>query len=100
MSSTTQEILHAVPGLGRWLRRVFWVMGGYVVTTGFLVLYVANTGLRSDSGGALAILALSGLASIGWMTTVNFLIRSDFKWALLCLDLVWALGLLLAATAR
>jgi hypothetical protein len=100
MNSTTGEISDAVPGLGRWLRRVFWVLGGYVATTGFLVLYVANTGLRSGSAGALAILALSGVASIAWMTTVNFLIRSDFKWALLCLDLVWALGLLLAAAAR
>ena len=99
MSSTTREISDAVPGLCRWLRRVFWVLGGYVATTGFLVLYVANTGLRSGSAGALAILALSGVASLAWMTTVNFLIRSDFKWALLCLDLIWALGLLLAAAA-
>ncbi|WP_404380343.1 hypothetical protein LL946_10365 [Knoellia locipacati] len=99
MNSTRREISDAVPGLGRWLRRVFWVLGGYVAATGFLVLYVANTGLRAGSAGALAILALSGVASLAWMTTVNFLIRSDFKWALLCLDLVWALGLLLAAAA-
>ncbi|HZM55894.1 MAG TPA: hypothetical protein VFC03_12805 [Acidimicrobiales bacterium] len=34
VSSTTEEISHAVPGLGPWLTRVFWVLGGYVATTG------------------------------------------------------------------
>jgi len=100
MSSTTEEISDAVPGLGSWLRHVFWVLGGYVATTGLLVLYVANTGLRSSSAGALAVLAVAGMTSLGWMSVVNFLIRSDFRWALLSLDLVWALGLLLALAAR
>lgn len=100
MGSTTEEISGAIPGLDSWLRRVFWVLGGYVAMTGLLVLYVANTGLRSGSAGALAVLAISGVMSLGWMTAVNFLLRSDFRWALLCLDLVWALGLLLAVVAR
>jgi hypothetical protein len=34
------------------------------------------------------------------MSAVNFMIRSDFKWALLALDGLWLLGLLLAAGAR
>jgi len=100
MRSTTEQISGAVPGLGSWLRRVFWVLGGYIATTGLLVAYLANTGLRSGSAGALAVLTVSWLTSLGWMSVVNFLIRSDFRWALLSLDLVWALGLMLAVTAR
>lgn len=100
ISSTPEEISGAVPGLGNWLRHVFWVLGGYVATTGVFVLYVANTDLRSSSDGAITVLAITGMTSLGWMTVVNFLLRSDFKWALLALDLVWALGLVLAAAAR
>jgi len=100
MGSTTEEIYGAVPGLGSWLRHVFWVLGGYVATTGVLVLYVTNTGLRTGSSGALAVLAVAGTMSVALMSAVNFLIRSDFRWALLFLALVWAAGLLLALAAR
>lgn len=100
MASTTEEILASLPRLSLWLRHVFWVLGGYIATTGVLVLYVANTGLRAGSSGALAVLAFSGLTSLGWMSAVNFLIRSDFRWALLSLDLVWAIGLLLTLVDR
>lgn len=96
---TTEEISGAVPGLPNWLRHVFWVLGGYIATTGVLVLYVANTDLRSGSGAAVVVLAIAGMSSLGWMTVVNFLLRSDFKWALLALDLVWAVGLFLAVAA-
>lgn len=82
ISSTPEEISGAVPGLGNWLRHVFWVLGGYVATTGVFVLYVANTDLRSSSDGAITVLAITGMTSLGWMTVVNFLLRSDFKWAL------------------
>lgn len=41
MGSPAGQILEAIPGLAMWLRRVCWVMGGYIVTTGVLVLYVA-----------------------------------------------------------
>ena len=99
IGSTTKDISGAVPGLTSWLRHVFWVLGGYVATTGFFVLYVANTDLRSGSDGAIAVLAITGITSLGWMTVVNFLLRSDFKWALLSLDLVWVLGLVLAVAA-
>lgn len=100
MGSTTEEILASLPRLSSWLRHVFWVLGGYIATTGVLVLYVANTGIRSGNIGALAVLAVSGLTSLGWMSAVNFLIRSDFRWALLSLDLVWAIGLLLIVVDR
>ena len=68
--------------------------------TGILVVYIAVTGLGAGDGSALAVLTVAGVTSLGWMSVVNFMIRSDFRWALLVLDGVWGLGLLLAATAR
>jgi hypothetical protein len=63
------------------------------------VIYIANTGVRSGASGAIAVVAVAGLTSIGWMTVVNFWIRSDFRWALLALSAVWALGIAVAAAA-
>jgi hypothetical protein len=100
MGSTIEHIVDAVPALSTWLRRVFWVLGGYVATVGVLVVYIAGTGVTTGSAGALAVVAVAGVTSIGWMSAVNFMIRSDFRWALLCLDGLWILGLLLAVTAR
>ena len=100
MGSTAERIVAAVPGLPRWLRRVFWVMGGYIAATGVLVVYVADTGVRSGDAGALVVLAVAGVTSLGWMTAVNFMIRSAFRWVLLGLDGIWALGLLMGLMAR
>jgi len=44
MGSTIEDIVKAVPTLTTWLRPVFWVLGGYIATTGALVVYVASTG--------------------------------------------------------
>ncbi len=82
-----------------WLRRVFWVLGGYIATSGVLVVYIAHTGVRTGSTVAIAVVAVAGVTSIGWMSAVNFMIRSDFRWALLGLDGLLVLGLFLAAAA-
>ena len=37
--------------------------------------------------------AIGGAASIGLMAAVNFIIDSDFKWALLAMALLWAFSL-------
>jgi len=100
MGTTAEHIADSMPALSTWLRRVFWVMGGYIATTGLLVVYIANTGVRAGNAGALAVVAAAGILSIGWMSVVNFMIRSDFKWALLGLDAVWVFGLVLAVAAR
>ena len=100
MDTTVDRIEAQVPGLTRWLRRVFWVMGGYISSTGLLVVFVATTELRDGNSTALAILGLAGIASIGWMTIVNFLLHSHFRWALLALTGLWTAGLLLAAIAQ
>ena len=100
MGSSVEHILDAVPALSRWLRRVFWVLGGYIATAGILVVYLADTGVRTGSPVAIAVLAMAGVTSIGWMSAVNFMIRSDFRWALLGLGGLWLLGLILAVAAR
>ena len=96
MGSTVERILDAVPALSVWLRRVFWVLGGYIAATGILVVYIASTGVRTGSASALAVVAVAGAMSAGWMSAVNFMIRSEFRWVLLGLDGVWVFGLLVA----
>jgi hypothetical protein len=93
MGTTLADIQTTLPGLLTWLRRVFWVMGGYMFATGLLTVYVALTSFRSRAKGAAVIVAIAGLASIGWMAVVNFIIASDFKWLLLAFILPWGIGL-------
>ena len=100
MNSTIEQIVVAVPALTTWLRRVFWVLGGYVATTGVLVVYSASTGVRTGSAVAVAVVAVAGVTSLGWMSAVNVMLRSDFVWTLFALDGIWVLGLLLALAAR
>ena len=98
---TSLPALHAAaPGLGRWLQKVFWVMGGYMAATGMLTLHVAISSFRSRRPGAFPVVALAGLSSIGWMTGVNFLLDSDFKWLLAGLTLPWVAALLLYRTGK
>lgn len=99
MGSTLDDIVEAVPGLTSWLRHVFWVLGGFIAATGVLVVYVASAGEPTRDAGALAVLAVAGVTSLGWMSVVNFMIGSDFKWALLALDGIWLFGLALAVAA-
>ena len=96
MGASLDQIQHAVPGLALWLARIFGVLGGFLFATGLLTVYVAATGFRAGRPGATAIVAVSGLASIGWMAITNFLIDSDFKWLLLAFTLPWVVALALS----
>jgi hypothetical protein len=82
-----------VPRLLTWLTRIFWVMGGYIFTSGLLLLFIAVTSFRKRARGTAGVVTLAGLTSLGWMTMVNFLIDSDFKWLLLLFALLWGLAL-------
>jgi hypothetical protein len=95
MGTSLAQIQGAVPGLEHWLARVFGVLGGFLFATGLLTVYVAATSFRTEKSGSTAIVAVSGLASIGWMAIANFLIDSDFKWLLLAFTLPWVIGLTL-----
>ena len=95
METTLAEIQAVAPGLTRWLQKVFWVMGGYIFTVGLLTIYIAFSSFQERTRVAFPIIAIAGLSSIGWMTIVNFIINSDFKWLLLMSALVWAAALIL-----
>lgn len=90
-----EEIQAAVPGLLDWLEKVFWVMGGYIFTTGLLTLYVALTSFRARVKGVSGVVAFAGLTSIGWMSVVNFIIDSNYKWLLLTFAVLWGFALVL-----
>ena len=95
IGTSLAAIQASVPGLLVWLRRVFWVMGGYMFTSGVLTLYIARTSFQARERSAPLVVALAGLCSIGWMAAVNFLIASDFKWVILGIALLWPLALAL-----
>ena len=67
--------------------------------TGLLTVYVAVTGFRVGGIGAMTVVSVSGLASIGWMAITNFLINSDFKWLLLVFALPWGVALALSGVS-
>ena len=93
MGTSLAEIQATVPGLMIWLRRVFWVMGGYMFAAGLLTFHVAVTSFRARARGVAVVVALAGSTSIGSMAVVNFVIASDFKWLILSFALPWALAL-------
>ena len=95
IGSTLQNAKQNIPGLLNWLKKVFWVMGGYIFTTGLLTVFIALTSLRTRSQGAFVIVAIAGISSIGSMAVVNFIIDSDFKWVLLAITFLWVIALIL-----
>lgn len=64
-----------LPDLGRWLKKVFWVMGGYMIATGILTIHLALFVVRGGSAIAWVIAVAAGVASVGLMAAVNFLLR-------------------------
>ncbi|MEO7490933.1 MAG: hypothetical protein ABIU77_27700 [Ferruginibacter sp.] len=95
MNTTLSVIQKNTPNLSVWLQKVFWVMGGYIFTTGLLTMYVAQTSFRTRINGAFIIVVVAGLTSIGSMVIVNFIIQSDFKWVLLAFTVTWFIALML-----
>jgi len=83
----------AVPGLNRWLRRVFTVMGGFMTGAGVLtVLAVRPAAAQQDSWNWTAM-AVTGASTVGTMTLTNIRLRSDFRWLLVIPSLLWTAGL-------
>ena len=95
IGSTIPTITDRIPGLSLWLKKVFWVLGGYVFSSGLLIAFVANTSFKNSLKGAFNIVTIAGVTSIGFMTYVNFIINSNFKWMLLAFTLPWLIALIL-----
>ena len=95
MNTSLPVVKNNIPELSLWLQKVFWVMGGYIFTTGLLIIYIAQTAFRSRTQGAFIIVLIAGITSIGSMTIVNFILKSDFKFVLTAFTLPWLISLIL-----
>ncbi|RUX31725.1 MULTISPECIES: hypothetical protein [unclassified Mesorhizobium] len=85
-----EQLQAGQPRMASWLERVFQVLGGYAVAAGILTVTIAATSFRRHERWALLGVLASGVASIGWMAVVNFVIGSDFRWVLLAVAILWA----------
>ena len=94
IGASLAQVQYTLPELQIWLSHVFGVLGGYMIATGLLTIYISATSFRAGKLGATTVVCVSGLASIGWMVITNFVIGSDFKWLLLVFSLSWIVALL------
>ena len=99
MGTTLVQIRAAVPGLERWLERVFTVMGGFIAGAGVLTVFVAAVAMPARLKGTSWAIALSGALTVALMSATNFVIHSDFRWLLLMPALIW-FAALVAYVAR
>ena len=95
MGATLTQIQTAVPGLERWLGRVFTVMGGFMAGAGVLTVFVAVEAMPARLKGTSWAIALSGALTVALMSATNFALHSDFRWLLLIPALIWLGGLVL-----
>ena len=94
IAGSQDEISRAAPGFAEWMDRVLIVLGGQAVATGLLVIAVIYLLSRAGRPSLLPLLLLggAGLFSVILMSTINFLILSDFRWVLLAPALAWTGG--------
>ncbi len=94
IGSSLEAIRLAVPGLERWLRHVFNVMGGFMIATGVMTTLAAcHLPARRELTMFTALL-LAGTVSVGLMSATNFFLNSNFRWLLVLPVLLWLAGLL------
>ena len=67
---------------------------------GVLTIFVARSAMPETGGWQFIVLALVGLLTVGLMSVANFVLDSDFKWALLVPALAWLLALAAALRQR
>jgi hypothetical protein len=89
IGSSLERIQLALPGLERWLNRVFVVLGGFIAASGLLTSFLAVTAVAERRKGTGAVLLLTGLLTVATMSWTNFAIDSNFKWLLLAPAVLW-----------
>jgi hypothetical protein len=89
IGATLEQVQAVAPGFAGWSAKVFSVLGGYIMATGLLTLYIALTSFRQGPGRVAVVVGLAGSSSIVWMAAVNVLIDSDYKWPLLGVAALW-----------
>ena len=100
MDSSLAQVRAALPGLERWLQRVFTVLGGFMAGTGVLTVFVARAAMPSRLPGTSLALGLAGALTVALMSAINFSLHSDFRWVLLVPALLWLAGLVLHIARR
>ena len=100
MGTSAGEIQSAMPGLQRWVHRVFTVMGGFMTGTGVLTIMAAMNASAVREKWTWIALALAGLFTVEAMSLTNFQLNSDFKWLLLIPSLLWIIGLVFPTVIR
>ena len=93
IGSSLDAIQLALPGLERWLRHVFNVMGGFMVATGVLTTFAACHLPARRELTTFTTLLLAGAISVGLMSATNFFLNSNFRWLLVLPVLLWLAGL-------
>jgi ABC-type Na+ efflux pump permease subunit len=93
IGTTLSDIRTAAPGLERWLRMVFTVMGGFMTGTGVLTVFVATAAMPQRVKGTSWAITLAGVFTVALMSAINFAIDSDFRWLLLFPALSWLAAL-------
>lgn len=100
MGTSLGEIQSAMPGLERWMQRVFTVMGGFMMGAGVLTILAVINASAVRKKWTWIVLALAGLFTVGTMSLTNFQLNSDFKWLLLIPSLLWIIGLVFPTVIR
>jgi hypothetical protein len=100
MGTSPCEIRLALPGLEHWLRRVFTVMGGFIIGAGLLTILIAMNTYALPKKWARILLSLAGVFTVGIMSLTNFQLNSAFKWLLLLPALLWFTGLVVPIFVR
>lgn len=97
MGTTLAQIRVAVPGLESWLKKVFVVMGGFMVGAGVLTAFVAAAAMPRRLKGTSWTIAVSGVLTVALMSATNFALGSDFRWLLVVPAFVWLGSIVLYA---
>ncbi len=92
IGSSLAQIQSSLPGLERWLKHVFTVMGGFMAGAGILTTFLAATAVSARQKGTGSMLLLAGLVTVVTMSWTNFAIDSNFKWVLLVPAVLWLAG--------
>lgn len=65
IGASLSQLQATAPNLLDWLGRMFWVMGGYILTTGILTLYIAH--LFSEASAWRVGSRCSGGLNLNWL---------------------------------
>jgi hypothetical protein len=79
MGTTLTQLQASVPGLQRWLSKVFVVMGGFIASAGALTVFIAVEAIPARLPGTSCAIAVSGVLSVALMSATNFALHSDFR---------------------